>query len=156
MKELDVKELPIGINFTSNYKTNLYGFTIKKKDDSYKSFTSKDKTLKEKLKLSLQYHKYIQDDNIDKIIEIEKICNIDIKKISRNNKIGQDFKNILKKMNMIVEEIPLYIYYEKRSNRFYVKIPEQSCKYFTKNNPEKSLIESINYINNLQSQRESA
>jgi hypothetical protein len=52
-------------------------------------------------------------------------------------------------MNIKIQEIPLYIYYEKRSNRFYVKIPGKGSKYFTKNNPEKSLIESINYINDL-------
>ena len=160
MKMLGIDKLPIGINFTSNSNViaGLEGFLVKKSKTSntYKAFTSNDKTLTEKLKLALEYFKYIEEKNEAKIKELDKLYDDDIKKTYRNKKIGDDFKNILLKMNMKIEDLPVNINYEKRNRRFYVKVKGCGCKYFSKYNPEKSLIESIKYIENLQLQRESA
>lgn len=156
MEELNIKEIPIGVNFTSNNNSNLCGFIVKKKNNTYKYFTSKQKSLKEKLIISLEYYSYVEKDSLVKMIEIEEKYNYDIKMSIRTKKISKDFKNILEKMNLKIEELSSYIYYEKRSDRFYVNIPGKGCKYFTKNDHKKSLFESIEYINSLQSQRESA
>lgn len=56
--------------------------------------------------------------------------------------------------NIGINELPMYIRYEKRNRRFYVKIPNQKACYFKKYNPEVSLKEAIEYINRWQ-QRES-
>ena len=152
MKNLGIDYIPIGINFTSNSNVNGFeGFLVKKSKSSntFKAFTSKYKTLTEKLKLSLEYFKYIENGDKDKIKEIDELYNDDIKKTYRNKKIGEDFKNILLKINMKIEDLPINIFYEKRNLRFYVKIKGKGCKYFSKYNPEKSLIEAIKYIENL-------
>lgn len=161
MKTLGIYKLPIGINFTSNSNViaGLEGFLVKKSKTSntYKAFTSNDKTLTEKLKLALEYFKHIEEKNEDKIKELDEIYDYDIRKTSRNNKIGDDFKNILLKMNIKLEDLPVGIRYEKRNNRFYIKFEKEGyCKYFAKYKPEKSLLDAIEYMKNLQSQRESA
>ena len=50
----------------------------------------------------------------------------------------------MKKLN--IDTLPLYIRYEKRNERFFVKKPNEPNKYFSKNNPTKSLEEALNYL----------
>jgi hypothetical protein len=57
-------------------------------------------------------------------------------------------------MNKIgISTLPMYVRYELRNSRFYVNFPNKGCKYFKKNDPDVSLKEAIEYVN--QQQRES-
>jgi hypothetical protein len=57
-------------------------------------------------------------------------------------------KEILIKLEIDINTLPLNIRYETRKSRFFVNINNKN-KYFEINDPEKSLKQAIEYINNL-------
>jgi hypothetical protein len=60
---------------------------------------------------------------------------------------GKRSTTALLKIELNLSEIPMYIRYEKRNQRFYVKPPNELCHYFKKYDPEESLKQSIEYMN---------
>ena len=68
----------------------------------------------------------------------------------QNNKLSNTAKEIINKLGYDINKLPLYIRYETRNSRFFVNIDNKN-KYFKKNDPEESLKQAIEHINNLQS-----
>jgi hypothetical protein len=147
MKKLNINELPIGIHFNHNTKQKSEGFKV---GYNYinRSFIAKGRTLTEKLYQALTYIDLIKREDEEGIKEFDKKLVSDslILMNKAKNKIKDSIAlEAMKKIN--IDILPMYVRYEKRSNRFYVKKPNESNKYFTKNNAEESLKEAINYIN---------
>lgn len=100
--------------------------------------------------MALKYLSLCKNNNI---VELEKMNNdidYDSKIMIRNNKLSDTAKEVIFKLGYDINKLPLYIRYETRSSRFFVNIDNKN-KYFKKNDPEESLKQSIEYINNLQS-----
>jgi group I intron endonuclease len=143
MKEISITELPLGINYTHN-STFYEGFSVKK-DNKLKSFISNSHTLTQKLQLALKYFEYYRQNNIlgmksmeDDMIALSKIT-------IRNSKICEEAKEVIRRLDIELDTLPLCIRYEKRKSRFFVYMNNQN-KYFTQNNPELSLKEAIEYL----------
>ena len=150
MKELKLDELPFGINYTHHTVNKYEGFTVIQNNGKLKSIISNRKSLTEKLEISLKYLNYCKNNNV---IELEKLNNeieFDSKIMIRNNKLSDIAKQVIDKLGYDINKLPLYIRYETRHSRFFVHIDNKN-KYFKKYDPEESLREAINYINNLQS-----
>lgn len=150
MEELEIDEIPFGINYTHHTVNKYEGFTVTQNNGKLKSIISNGKSLTEKLGMAIKYLNLIKNNNI---IELEKMNNeidYDSKIMIRNNKLSNAAKEVILKLGYDIYKLPLYIRYEKRSSRFFVHIDNKN-KYFKKNDPEESLKQSIEYINNLQS-----
>ena len=150
MKELKLDELPFGINYTHHTVNKYEGFTVMQNNGKLKSIISNRKSLTEKLEISLKYLNFCKNNNV---IELEKLNNeieFDSKIMIRNNKLSDMTKEVIDKLGYDINKLPLYIHYETRHSRFFVRIDNKN-KYFKKYDPEESLREAINYINNLQS-----
>lgn len=150
MQELSLNELPFGINYTHHTINKYEGFTVRQSDGKLKSIISNRRTLTEKLEMALKYFEYCETNNLFEIEKMNNKIEMDSKIMIRNNKLNDNAKEIIYKLGYNINKLPLYIRYETRGSRFYVQINKKN-KYFTKNNPEKSLKEAIEYINNLQS-----
>lgn len=150
MEELEIDELPFGINYTHHTVNNYEGFTVKQNNGKLKSIISNGRTLTEKLEMALKYLEYCKTNNANELEKINNKIEIDSKIMIRNNKISNIAKEVIQKLGYDINKLPLYIRYETRASRFYVQIDNKN-KYFTKNNPEKSLKEAIKYIHNMQS-----
>ena len=148
LQNVKLTELPYGINFTSCQDDDVIGFIVKKKDNTTKSFISKTETLNSKLQLALKYYSYIQDENEEKLNEMDEQFDIDVKKRIRDTKITQEFKNIMKNINLDINDLPLHIGYIKRTNSFVV-YGKNVNKYFRKDTAEEALKDAIKYVNNL-------
>ncbi len=150
MEELEIDELPFGISYTHHTVNNYEGFTVKQNNGKLKSIISNGRTLTEKLEMALKYLEYYKINNIAEIEKMNNELEFDSKIMIRNNRLSNVAKEVIQKLGYNINKLPLYIRYETRASRFYVQIDKKN-KYFTKNNPEKSLKEAIEYINNLQS-----
>jgi group I intron endonuclease len=147
MKELNINEMPIGIHYNHNTKGGSEGFKV---GYNYfnRSFIAKGRTLTEKLQQALTYLDLLKREDKEGIEEFDKklVSDSFILMNKAKNKIKDSTAiEVMKKLN--IDILPMYVRYEKRSSRFYVKKPKESNKYFTKDNPEQSLKEAINYIN---------
>lgn len=149
MEELNITELPFGVNYTHHRKNNYEGFTVKKTNGKLKSIISNMKSLTEKLDLALRYNKFTIDNNINEIEKIDKELDILSKICIRNDKLSLDAKEVIKKINIDINTLPLNIRYDARNLRFFVNINSKN-KYFKIRDPEGSLKEAIEYVNNLQ------
>ena len=150
MEELGLDEIPFGINYTHHTVNKYEGFTVTQNNGKLKSIISNGKSLTEKLEIALKYLNLCKNNNI---IELEKMNNeidYDSKIMIRNNKLSDIAKDVIFKLGYDINKLPLYIRYETRSSRFFVHIDDKN-KYFKKNDPEESLKQAIEYINNLQS-----
>ena len=63
----------------------------------------------------------------------------------RNSKICEEAKEVIRRLNIELDTLPLCIRYEKRKSRFFVYM-NNGNKYFTQYNPELSLKEAIEYL----------
>ena len=125
----------------TNYN-NKKGFLISI-EGKIKGFTSTNRSLEENFDLALKYYNICK--NNENIEEFINKVNLDEKLKCKSKKIKYDeVVNSMKKLN--IDTLPLYIRYEKRNERFFVKKPNEPNKYFSKNNPTKSLEEALNYL----------
>lgn len=142
MLELSVDKLPKGIIYT--HYGNSEGFIVSL-ENHMKQFTSIKRTLKDNLSLAIEYYNIFNSKNLKLLEKFNEYVDLDTKIKSKNNMIkNQDILNAMKHMN--IESLPLYIRYESRSRRFFVKIPNNPNKYFRKNDPIKSLEEALDYL----------
>lgn len=150
MEELEIDEIPFGINYTHHTVNKYEGFTVTQNNGKLKSIISNGKSLTEKLEMVIKYLNLCKNNNI---VELEKMNNeidYDSKIMIRNNKLSNIAKEVIFKLGYDINKLPLYIRYETRSSRFFVNIDNKN-KYFKKNDSEESLKQAIEYINNLQS-----
>jgi group I intron endonuclease len=140
MIKFDIKNLPRGFMYTSY--NNKKGFLVSI-DGKIKGFTSNNRTIEENFELALKYYNiYKNNENVEEFIN--KV-NLDEKLKCKSKRIKYDeVINAMKNLN--INELPLYIRYEKRNERFFVKKPDEPNKYFSKNDPTKSLEEALNYL----------
>lgn len=145
MEQLNLEKIPKGIQYSNDTVSNYEGFRVVYKN-RIRSFCSKSRTLLEKFKLSLKYLDLLKENNPEKLNNFDKMIKKEASKLmsKSSRKLNENVINAM--LECGIEEIPMYIRYEKRSNRFYVKLPNKSCKYFTKHEPSKSLKEAISYI----------
>jgi len=153
LEDLKIEKLPMGIQYSNDTKKKYEGFVVS--IIPKKSFTAKSRTLKEKLQQALKYYELIKNNDkngIKKFNEnLKKKALYLISSYKRKTLLVERAKKAMS--NIGISELPMYVRYEKRSERFYVKFPDQGCKYFKKHDPEESLKQAINYIK--QQQRES-
>ncbi len=150
MEEVGLIELPIGIHYNHNTKNEYEGFKV---GYNYiqRSFIAKGRTLTEKLQQALEYLELVKSNDIEKIKEFDKKIEeeiIGLIKKSKNKKM--DIKALEAMKNIGLKELPLSIRFEKRANRFYVATDvkkKNNYKYFTRNDPEKSLREALEFLN---------
>ena len=147
MSKFGIDNLPRGFVFSHDTKIGVEGFSVSCK--GYKaSFLAKNRSLEEKFKLALDYYNIL----------ISSCCEIDLgtfnqhiistsrKLISQSKrKIYHEVELAMKELGIV--EIPMYIQYEKRMNRFNVKHPDFPNKYIRKNTLIETLKEAINYLN---------
>jgi hypothetical protein len=147
MEELGIEELPTGIHYNHNTNNGYEGFKVGYNFIS-RSFIAKGRSLTEKLNQALTYLELIKSNNTEKIKEFDENIEKEVATlIKKSKKIDERALEAMK--NIGIQELPLSIRYEKRASRFYVATEKsnKNFKYFTKNDPEKSLQEAIEYLN---------
>lgn len=150
MEELGLDDLPFGINYTHHTVNKYEGFTVKQNNGKLKSIISNGKILTEKLDMAIKYLNFCKNNNEIELEKMNKEIEYDSKIMIRNNKMSNTAKEVVKKLGYDITKLPLYIRYETRNSRFFVNIDNKN-KYFKKYDPEESLKQAIEYINNLQS-----
>jgi len=149
MHDLNITEIPYGINYTHHIKNKYEGFTVKKNNGKLKSIISNGKTLTEKLSLSIKYLNFIKDNNVLCINIMDKQFIEDSKIIIRNKKLPEYAKMIIKKTGFDINLLPSIVRYKTKESIFYLNI-DKKIIYFSKDDTTKSLQDIIEY---LQSQR---
>lgn len=153
LSEFGIDELPFGINYTHNHKNGYEGFTVSYQNTKLRAFIAKGRTLLDKLIQALTYlDLLILDDPVELELFNKNIIEeaIILEKKAKINTINTRAKEAM--INVGVNTLPMYVRYENRGSRFYVKYPDKPGKYGKKNDPEVSLVEILEYI---QQQRES-
>jgi hypothetical protein len=152
MEELKIESLPMGICYTHDNNSGYEGFVVS--GVKKRAFIAKGRTLSEKLIQALTYYKLIKENDIEQLEIFNKNIVKESSILIKNSKKSLDLRVLEAMKNIGISEIPMYIRYEKRNQRFYVKPPNELCHYFKKYDPEESLKQSIEYMNKWQ-QRES-
>ena len=153
MKQLNISNIPMGIHYSNNTVTLYEGFTVHL-NDIHMSFLSKGRTLVKKLQQALECYKILQEKDFEKLKKFKDDIHDKTNTLishSRQKNINKEAREAMDKIG--ISTLPMYVRYELRSSRFYVNFPNKGCKYFKKNDPDVSLKEAIEYVN--QQQRES-
>jgi hypothetical protein len=145
MDELEIKNLPKGIQYSHDTIKNIEGICVIYKNNK-KLFSSVNSTLKEKLKLSIEYYKLCVLEDVDKLKEFNEKLLLNSKLKTREKRIPKykEVSSAMKELN--ISTLPLYVRFEKRNNRFFITKPDGSCIYFSKNKPTESLKEALVYL----------
>jgi hypothetical protein len=155
LSENKMEELPFGVSYTHDHNSGYEGFVVCSEKYNKKIFSAKGRTLAEKFQQAMTYYELIQKDDKKQLDTFNANISKEINMLISTSKRSND-PDVLKAMESLgITEIPLYIRYEKRNRRFYVKIKgDDKCHYFKKYDPTESLRLSIEYIKEWQ-QRES-
>jgi hypothetical protein len=154
MEEAGISAMPFGFHYSHNTKTGYEGFVVNFEGKKKRAFTAKGRTLSEKLKQALTFASLVQKNDKEQLELFDKEIIKQTSILIKNAKKPTEPRVLEAMKNIGVSEIPLYTRYEKRHQRFYVKPPNETCRYFKKHDPEESLRQSIEYISRWQ-QRES-
>jgi group I intron endonuclease len=154
LEEYKLDTLPYGMHYSNDTVSGYEGFVVVG-EKSKKVFTAKSRTLSEKFAQAIEYYELLEKGHIDAIDTFNKKIDDEVLILISKSKRSKD-PEVLRAMESLgITEIPLYIRYEKRNHRFYVKIKgDTKCHYFKKYDPTESLRLCIEYLKTRQ-QRES-
>lgn len=145
MEELNIPHLPKGIQYSHDSVENVEGFCVIYKNNK-KLFSSINRPLKEKLELAMKYYDICKTEDKDKINEFNKNFSLDSIKKSKVKRLykHEEINKAMEELN--IQSLPLYVRFEKRHNRFYIKKPNEPNHCFCKNNPVQSLKDALDFL----------
>ena len=145
MEELEISNLPKGIQYSHDTVKNIEGFCVIYKNHK-KLFSSVNRSLKEKLQLSIEYYKLCLTEDEEKIKEFNVRFSNDTKIKTKRKLISKHPEVNNSMLELEIDTLPLYVRFEKRHSRFYIKRPDGPNICFCKNNPTQSLKEALEYL----------